>query len=75
MQDEDEDPLQCVEDGEDPGKHDGGLAHDEETKQPRHPQQRQQDKRRLDDRPVTKTELTELTQLTRVIFLNPHFLT
>ena len=68
VQDEDGDSLECVEDGEDPGEGDGGLTHDEETKQPHHPQQRQQDERRLDNRPE-QTQLTQFCVLVLVFCL------
>ncbi len=43
VQEEDEDALKGVEDGEDPGEGDGSSVDYEETKDPRQPQQWQQD--------------------------------
>lgn len=52
VHDEDEHPLQCVEDGEDPRKDNGSLVDYQQTKHPRQPQQWQQDEGGFDGAPA-----------------------
>ncbi len=55
MEEEDEDALETVEDGEDVGHGHGRLAQVEKTKSPRQTQEEHQDERSTDPDPVRNT--------------------
>lgn len=52
MEDEDEHPLQRVEDGEEVRHHDGRLVEEEQAEGPREPQQTKEGKRSQHPRPA-----------------------
>jgi len=54
MEDEDQDSLKRVEDGEDPGKDQSVHGDSEDPNDPGHPEQREQDDRSLDGVPVAR---------------------